>query len=947
MRLVFKFLLFVFFNGFSSGLLSGSDVKALSVIDVGAQVLYLGTEGDLYLESANGREYIKCYSSDRYGRMRAIARGGDTLIAVGENGKILRSTSEGNRWVLSDTPFLLGDLNAVSPGTESTWLAVGNDGANAVAIVSIDDGLSWEFLPNSQARSLIVPRVATEKQAYYFDSLYGDDSKDGLTQSTAKRTLFAVNAIGSNAIVYLARGSEWREQLTVNDHVEVRAYGRGPPPIINAADPVENNRFEAVESFSSVYSVSWVLASTNKSNLMDVVQVLEDGKPLKWANSVSLCNQVAGSFYETRGSSDFERIIYIHPSNGLDLRVGESLYEIAKRPHALVVGNYCTISGVSTKNNAHNDGSLTAGTFLYGARLDLRHGTKHIALLGGDCFVKDSEIYHSNNRNITNNSGQIVVYNRVLEDHEIIFQQCHFSQDASISRNAYAFISHGDQGIVSYNKTVVFDACRFSNFKLAHAALGLGESNNPLSAAWFVESRFENCNKVWNSSGYSKMDAYYISCSFINDSTIGRSYLFEGARDGRLPRGGLHLYESWFQVLNTTILIGTFDSLHLEWNTFNGVDSTSGAFLSAFDFVDGDGASGESLRFRNNHILGYTKPIRYKDKSTFTGFEKLEWDFNIYLNYNNAGQFEENFRNKTFSDWQASVGIDLSSHSRKMEDGDLSWEDSPEKVRFIESPFLAGPEVRSMVDSPLAIERDSILSAYLSVDWHPLSGQWVAVGESGFGVAGGGRFINKTHLGNDMEFTSSTPLIQKVSVGSQGSIVLAGKERTLMSTHDLNEPLNVLEYTPASKDDFIDILRVGSGYAIAFARNGSFIYNIDQENRINGQILIISGELASVGMVNGALKLLTENGRQIEDYIKLEPIYLSLEVVDMSQLKVIVQGVRRGNLYWLEQSLDLQEDPAWQKVHGSEIRTSGSLYDWTIDNWGTDLQKFWRVVAQE
>lgn len=919
-------------------------IEALALIDTGSKILYLGTEGDLYLKASNS-SVTKSYVNDTYGRIFAFERKENTLIAVGENGKILRSTSQGSSWALCDTPFLLGDLTSVSPSTDDSWLAVGSDGASAVALVSRDDGLTWDFLPNSESRSRQIPRNIVEKKCYYFDSLYGDDSKDGTTPSSAKRTLSSVENIGSNAIVYLARGSEWREQLVAGNYVEIRAYGTGEKPIINAADIVGNNQFQAVETFSNIYSVTWRLSVSNNLRLVDVVQALEDGKPLKWANSLSECNRIPGSFYETLGASEYERVVYVHPMGSSDIRTNQKNYEIAKRPHSLSLGDYCSVFDVATQNNAHNDGSFKSGTFLYGARLDLRHGTKHIALLGGDCFVKDSVIHYSNNKNLTNNSGQIVVYREILEEHEIIFKRCQFSQDANISRNAYAFLSHGHVGSKGYNKVVVFDECNFSEFKLIHGSLGLPDSNDPLGGAWFIGCEFENCNRIWNSSGYSNWNGYYLKCHFLNDSSIGRSYFFEGARDNRTPRGGLYLFENWFQVLNTTILMGTFDSLHLEWNTFNGVNSISASYLSAFDFIDGDGGSGERLTFKNNLIAGYTKPLRYKTNDFFSGFDALEWDRNIYLNYNSAGLYELNFQNKTFIDWQASTGLDALSYARELQLGDLTWDTDLQRPKFLGAAFPVGPGERSIVEAPLEIEVGGFLTSFSSVDWHPSASKWVAVGETCFGLGGGGKFISETRTESNIEIEVTVPELSKVVVDASGGVYALGLDQTIAYAEGYIKSFQLISYLYNSNDDFGHALGYESGSVQAFASNGVFNYLLNGVSRFDGQINISDGSLLAAGVIDGNVTVLTSNGNDLETLLNPLQVRSSIELQSLSQYKIGLHGATRGRLYWLEHSAELNDSNSWQKVDGSEFRPSGDLHTWTIEA-GSSTQEFWRIVNE-
>lgn len=92
------------------------------------------------------------------------------------------------------------------------------------------------------AASLSAPHV-------YVSSSRPDDSGDGLSPATAKRTLTAAEALLNGASMTrlgLARGGIWRETLTMTAaNSIVTAYGSGALPIISGADPVTDLAQEA------------------------------------------------------------------------------------------------------------------------------------------------------------------------------------------------------------------------------------------------------------------------------------------------------------------------------------------------------------------------------------------------------------------------------------------------------------------------------------------------------------------------------------------------------------------------------------------------------------------------------------------------------------------------------------------------------------------------------
>lgn len=98
------------------------------------------------------------------------------------------------------------------------------------------------------ATSVITTLVATSFSAlaadYYFDSSGGNDSNDGKTEATAKKTFKMPSETGST--VYLKRGSSWTMNLSVRN-ATVKAYGDGEArPAIIGTIQVMNSTVEGI-----------------------------------------------------------------------------------------------------------------------------------------------------------------------------------------------------------------------------------------------------------------------------------------------------------------------------------------------------------------------------------------------------------------------------------------------------------------------------------------------------------------------------------------------------------------------------------------------------------------------------------------------------------------------------------------------------------------------------
>ena len=114
---------------------------------------------------------------------------------------------------------------------------------------------------------------------YYVDANNGNDAHNGLSPTTAWRTIAKVNIsrFQPGDQIRFERGDVWREQLTIpssgssDNSIIFGAYGNGNRPVISGADIFSDWASEAVGSFK-VYSTS---AAT------EAKQVFEDGSRLK------------------------------------------------------------------------------------------------------------------------------------------------------------------------------------------------------------------------------------------------------------------------------------------------------------------------------------------------------------------------------------------------------------------------------------------------------------------------------------------------------------------------------------------------------------------------------------------------------------------------------------------------------------------------------------------
>lgn len=114
------------------------------------------------------------------------------------------------------------------------------------SLFTIEDILGYKPSPLSSDYEVAVRSVGrrwldecpiARTTTYYFDSEADDDSGDGLTPETAKKTISAMNTVlaaSGTVNVKLKAGSRWRTTTEVDaNNNSVSAYGTGPAPILS------------------------------------------------------------------------------------------------------------------------------------------------------------------------------------------------------------------------------------------------------------------------------------------------------------------------------------------------------------------------------------------------------------------------------------------------------------------------------------------------------------------------------------------------------------------------------------------------------------------------------------------------------------------------------------------------------------------------------------------
>ncbi len=305
---------------------------------------------------------------------------------------------------------------------------------------------------------------------YYCDSRRGNDLYDGLSPATAKRSIAAIQALAgatNGARIGLARGSAWREQLSLTgDDQEVGSYGlvSDARPSLRADDPLVPGLWTLASGKTYTYQQSIVLPSASGKQW---VNAWENGSQLVFVADVTAVEATAGSYTVSTQTnsggtvSSSTQTIYIHPAANDDPRTNGKLYEYSKRLYGLTsTGQRATIHGVETRRNSHHDGSLV----LYGFDnlvfdCAARDGAKHNMFVSSGtvsyCLIQEQ--YYGTT------SGDLLVFYAT----GVTGKSCS-CQYSTLSRSSYnsaanvnAVYSHTD-GATNYD-TLTVTGCAITN----------------------------------------------------------------------------------------------------------------------------------------------------------------------------------------------------------------------------------------------------------------------------------------------------------------------------------------------------------------------------------------------------------------------------------------------------------------------------------------------------
>ena len=232
----------------------------------------------------------------------------------------------------------------------------------------------------------LIQQMSGRRYQYYVDSVNGNDLNSGRLPSEALKTIGALPAITAGMRIGLARNSAWKEQLTIAaERVTVGAYGTGTRPILDCSDAILAGAWSKTGGLTNVYEAS---VSPDLAASKTWVSVWEDNARLVRATSTANCDATPGSYYPSADTGAAPITLYVHASDSSDPGASGKVYEFSSRRYGLVsTADRVSVTGIETRRNLHDDGSLVVKRYARITDVVCRDGTKHNLLYGGESIL--------------------------------------------------------------------------------------------------------------------------------------------------------------------------------------------------------------------------------------------------------------------------------------------------------------------------------------------------------------------------------------------------------------------------------------------------------------------------------------------------------------------------------------------------------------------------------
>jgi hypothetical protein len=306
--------------------------------------------------------------------------------------------------------------------------------------------------------------------AYYVDSVRGSDSNSGRSASRPFANLTALPTVTNGMRIFLARGSSWRGEITINvgvSNVQIADYGYGALPIIDCSVILASGSWSKTAGKTNIYQQT--ITPEVLANGKTWITVFQDGAFMTridndpstgtLADDLTALDAAPGRYVVTSDITGTPTL-YINATGSGDPASNGKVYEYSKYKSGVFGDGAtdCTVIGIEVKKPLHNNGGIVLGKRGRIQACVFSYGNKHNSYAGESSQVIDcasSNLYYG---------GQALTHFVIYEDAPnggtASFVRCTCA-NATYDASTGGFIVH--QGGAGLYRLITFDTCSMSN----------------------------------------------------------------------------------------------------------------------------------------------------------------------------------------------------------------------------------------------------------------------------------------------------------------------------------------------------------------------------------------------------------------------------------------------------------------------------------------------------
>jgi hypothetical protein len=482
---------------------------------------------------------------------------------------------------------------------------------------------------------------------WYIDSVSGDDGNAG-TQAAPFATISKAleQTLSQGDVIWLKRGSVWREALTLPTGVSAIAYGTGERPILACDDAAANVDFSATAGQENVYQISWVLDLPPPYSGGCFHGVWEDDTRLAMVGSLALCQSTPGSYFSQYPMVDQTSTIYVHASDSSNVTTNGKLYEIGSRGQGVVGGARSSIIGIHTRRNV-SPWSLVS--YFYARDCLAEDGGYHNAWVTG--WAEDVAAWKclpsTGYGDRTMFISQFAPIDDVDNTTGVVYVRC--TAVALAGEAPIGFYAHND-GVNKFPR-ILYDSCEASGC-------------SPVAFGGSDVTRCVNLNCVVDGSAIvfgTVCEVKYIVGGFVDGATPTRTSQLTSGEAALVVRG----FRGLMSGNAASGFVCASESVDVQESSFAQVDA-DGATYWLLVYSPNAG----SLSFIRNVVSGFTSGFLNIGASTI-----VESEANVL--FNSARVIRGAATYNTLPEWKAGSGQDTESvdedplFSGEVRDGDF------------------------------------------------------------------------------------------------------------------------------------------------------------------------------------------------------------------------------------------------------------------------------------